>query len=150
MTSPSDLRALAAAGSAAPFDFATFELRRAQARHRGRVAGWSAVTALAVLTAVPVVALLTQPEPAAFVLGPPPGAITPAADMFQQPPALVDMDRFALTSELEDHIALLDAEISVARLTPVAPEQLRRMEATRAQLNESLVRVSYAHALLDL
>jgi hypothetical protein len=150
MTSPSDLRVLAADAAAAPFDFETFEQRRQRARDRGRVAGWSAAAALGVLTAVPVVALLTQPEPAAIVLGPPAGAMTPAAEMFQQPPALVDMDRFALTSELEDHIAMLDAEISVARLTPVAPEQLRRMEATRAQLNESLVRVAYAHALLDL
>ena len=150
MKSPPDLRALAADAATAPFDFETFELRWQRARRRGRVAGWGAVAALAVLTSVPLLALLTRPEPAAHVLTPPASAITPSAEMFVQPPALVAMDRFVLTSELEDHIAMLDAEISVARLTPVPSEQLRRMEATRAQLNDSLVRVAHAHALLDL
>ncbi|MDQ2639693.1 MAG: hypothetical protein M3Y79_03810 [Pseudomonadota bacterium] len=150
MRNPQDLRALATPSGGAPFDFAEFERRRAQVRHRARTAGWSAAAAIGMLAVVPVVAVLTQPEPAATVTGPPAAAMTPVADVFLQPPALVDMDRFALTSELEDHIALLDAEISAARLTPVPDAELERLETTRARLNDSLQRVTYAHALLDL
>jgi hypothetical protein len=150
MNAPLELRALAAAAGTAPFGFEEFERRRAQHRHRARAAGWSATAAIGVLAIVPVVAVLTQPEPAAHVIGPVAGEVTPVADVFRRPPALVDMSRFALTSELEDHIALLDAEISAARLRPVPREQLRSMETAREQLNDSLQRVNYAHALLDL
>jgi hypothetical protein len=65
-------------------------------------------------------------------------------------PALVDLGQFEITSALEDHIALLDAQISAARVYAAPPERLRQMESTRAQLNESLQRVSYAQALLSL
>ena len=150
MKNPLDLRALATPEAGAPFGFAEFERRRAQVRHRARAAGWSATAAIGVLAVVPVVAVLTQPGPAATVTGPPADSLTPVADVFLQPPALVDMDRFALTSELEDHIALLDAEISAARLRPLSDRQLQQLESTRARLNDSLQRVTYAHALLDL
>jgi hypothetical protein len=53
-----------------------------------------------------------------------------------------------MTSELEDHIALLDAQISAARVYAAPPEQLRQLEYTRSQLNDSLQRVSYAQTLL--
>lgn len=144
------LRELASAGSQAPFDFDAFEARRARARHWHRAAGWSAIGAIGVLAAVPVLALLTRPEPNARVMSQPAAARPAAAEVFLQSPALVDMDRFALTSELEDHIAVLDAEISAARLRPVSPADLKRMESAREQLNSSLQRVNYAHALLDL
>lgn len=150
MRNPQELRALATPSGGAPFDFAEFERRRAQARHRARAAGWSATAAIGVLAVVPVVAVITQPAPDATVTGAAADTLRPAAEMFLQPPALVDMDRFALTSELEDHIALLDAEISAARLRPVPGEELQRLESTRARLNDSLQRVAYAHALLDL
>lgn len=150
MKNPLELRALATPEAGAPFGFGEFERRRAQARHRARAAGWSATAAIGVLAVVPVVAVLTQPGPAAIVTGPSADAVTPVADDFLQPPALVDMERFALTSELEDHIALLDAEISAARLRPLPDAELRRLETTRARLNDSLQRVAYAHALLDL
>ncbi len=150
MRNPLELRALATPGGAAPFDFAEFERRRAQVRHRARAAGWSATAAIGVLAVVPVVAVLTQPEPAATVMGPSADAVPPVADVFLRPPALVDMGRFAITSELQDHIALLDAEISAARLRPVPAAELERLEITRARLNDSLQRVTYAHALLDL
>lgn len=150
MKSPQDLRTLAMPPADAPFDFAEFEQRRAQVRHRARAAGWSATAAIGVLAVVPVVAVITQPEPAAVVTATPAAQVRPQAEVFLQPPALVDMDRFAVTSELEDHIALLDAEISAARLRPVPGEQLQRMESTRERLNDSLQRVAHAHALLDL
>ena len=134
----------------APYDFESFEHRRFQAAHRSRVAGWSAAAALGVLTVVPLLAVLTQQEPAARVLASPVSAVKPTAEIFLQPPALVDMDRFVITSALEDHIALLDAEISIARVTPVPREQLRRLESARSELSDSLQHVTYAHALLDL
>jgi hypothetical protein len=145
-----ELSALAGPVGAAPFGFEEFERRRAQARHRTRVAGWGAAPAIGVLTLEPVLAWVTQPDPAARVIARPAASVTPVAEVFARPPALVDMDRFAMTSELEDHIAVLDAQISAARLQPVAAEDLRRMESTREQLNDSLQRVAYAHALLDL
>ena len=82
MRNPQDLRALATPGGGAPFDFAEFERRRAQVRHRARTAGWSAAAAIGMLAVVPVVAVLTQPEPAATVTGPPADAMTPVADVF--------------------------------------------------------------------
>jgi hypothetical protein len=150
MKSLHELRDLAVPAGGAPFDFDEFERRRAQARHRARATGWSAAAAIGLLAGVPIIAVLTQAEPAATVIAPSAAEVTPVAEVFQNPPALVDMDRFTVTSDLEDHIALLDAEISMARLRPLSREELRRMEATREQLNDSLQRVSYAHALLDL
>jgi len=149
MTYTLPLRALDAMPGDAPVAFEEFERRRALARHRTRQASLSAVAALGVLAMVPLVAVLTQGQPAAMVLEQ--ATVRPSsAEVFQQAPALVDMARFALTSELEDHIAPLDAEISAARLRPVAAEELQRMERARRQLNDSLQRVNYAHALLDL
>lgn len=145
-----ELRTLGAGEASAPFAFEEFERRRTAVAKRVRVARWSAAAALMVLAVVPVVAVLTQAEPAAMVVAKPASELTPVADVFSRAPALVDMDRFAVTSELEDHIALLDAEISAARLRPASADELERMESTRAQLNDSLQRVSYAHALLDL
>src|SRR5690606_6506267 len=150
LANPPDLRSLAAVEPAPPFGFEQFEQRRAVARHRSRVAGWSVATALGVLAIVPVVALVTQPRPAAQVIAPPAGQVMPLAEVFRQPPALVDMERFAITSELEDYIALLDAQISAARLSAVPREELNRLESTRARLRDSLLSGSQAHALLDL
>jgi Tfp pilus assembly protein PilN len=62
----------------------------------------------------------------------------------------VNLDQFDLTTELEDHIALLDAELSAARVQAAPAQQLRQMESTREQLTQSLQRVSYAHSLLNL
>lgn len=145
-----DLQTLAAAEQAAPFDFDEFERRRARVRHQGRAAGWSVAAALGVLTVVPVVAVLTRPSPDARLIAPPADAVLPVAEVFRQPPALVDMDRFAITSELEDYIAMLDAQISAARLQPLPAEEIRRLESTRRQLDESLQQVAHAHSLLDL
>jgi hypothetical protein len=150
MSETSRLRTLDLPAAGAPFDFDEFERRRARARHQGRVAAWSATAAIGVLTLVPVVAVLTQPDPDAQVIQPRITDARTAAEILAAPPALVDLDRFAMTSELEDHIALLDAQISATLLRPVAAEELRRMESTRAQLSDSLQQVSHAHALLDL
>lgn len=150
MNETSQLRALELPAAEPPFDFEEFERRRARARHHGRVATWSATAAIGVLTLVPVMAILTQPGPDAQVIRPAFTDVRTAAEILAAPPALVDLDRFAMTSELEDHIALLDAQISATLLQPVPAEELRRMESTRAQLSDSLQQVSYAHALLDL
>lgn len=150
MNAQTDLRVLAGPAGEVPFGFEEFERRRAHARHRTRAAGWSASAAIGVLAIVPVVAVVTQPAPAARVIAAPAGELVPVAEVFRQPPALVDMGRFALTSELEDQIAMLDAGISAARLSPVSNEEIRRMEAAREQINDSLRSVNYAHALLEL
>ena len=60
------------------------------------------------------------------------------------------MSRFELTSEMEDRIAMLDAELSAARVQRAPTEQVRRIEGARELMNESLQRVSYAHAVLNL
>lgn len=150
MNAQPDLRVLAGPAGEVPFGFDEFERRRAQVRHRTRAAGWSATAAIGVLAIVPVVAVVTQPAPAARVIAAPANELVPVAEVFQQPPALVDMGRFVVTSELEDQIAMLDAGISVARLSPVSGEEIRRMEAARDQISDSLRSVNYAHALLEL
>lgn len=151
MNASADIRTLAAREAASPpYGFEEFERRRAGAVRRGRITGWSLAASVAVLGLVSLLAVVTQPPPDG-VVGELPGApsAVPAAGTYELP-ALVELDRFVLTSELEDHIALLDAQISAARIHAAPPERLREMESTREQLNESLQRVSYAHSLLSL
>lgn len=139
-----------AAAPAAPYDFDEFDRRRGAAQYRRSVATWSASGAVAALAMVSVLALLSQaPEPAAIV-GSPPSVQVPLAPPGAEVPALVNLEQFELTSQIEDHIAVLDAEISAARVEAVPADQLRRLEATREELNLSLQRVSYAHTLLSL
>lgn len=145
MNAPVELRQLAAQDDCEPpFGFAEFERRREIRARRRRTTGWSVAASVSVLGLVGALALLTQaPPPAAQLTA---AAIAARAEQ----PALVDLGRFAATSELEDHIALLDAEISAARVGAAPDERLHEMESARAELNESLQRVSYAHSLLSL
>jgi hypothetical protein len=149
MSMQEDLRALAArSATAAPFDFEAFEQRRSAATVRHRAAVLGAAGSVAALGLVSLVALVTQaPELRMTEAAPSQAAVDSG---FSNPPALVDLDQFDLTTELEDHIAVLDAELSAARVQSAPAAQLRQMESTRAQLNESLQRVSYAHSLLSL
>jgi hypothetical protein len=145
-----ELRALAADATPAPFDFDSFEQRRTAAKVRRRTALLGAAGSLAALGLVSLVALVTQAPPQlrlADAISPTHPAMTTDPGVA---PALIDLDQFDVTTELEDHIAVLDAELSVARVRAAPLEQLRRLESTRAQLNESLQRVSYAHSLLSL
>ncbi len=151
MNTSTDLRPLVAApATLPPFGFDEFERRQLAARQRRRATNWSLAAAGVVLGLVPVLALLTQgPEPAALVMHSTADATPSATAAFDQP-ALVDLGQFAVTSELEDHIALLDAEISAAQVYAAPAEKLQQMESTRQQLNDSLQRVSYAQSLLNL
>jgi len=150
MNASTDLHQLASAPETVPFGFDEFERRRAATLQRRRATNWSLAAAGVVLGLVPVLALLTQgPEPAALVMHSAADAMPSASEAFEQP-ALVDLGQFAVTSELEDHIALLDAEISAAQVYAVPAEKLQQMESTRRQLNDSLQRVSYAQSLLNL
>jgi hypothetical protein len=136
----------------APWDFDVFEQRRARAVARRRAAMSGAALSVAVLALVGVLAVVTQPQlaqPGAIALHTAPLHASEAAESDAQP-ALVDLGQFELTSELEDRIALLDAELSAARVDEAPVEHVRSIEATRAQMNDSLQRVSYAHALLSL
>jgi hypothetical protein len=147
------LRSLAAHQDAPPFSFDVFEQRRARATARRRAALWGSALSVAVLAMVGVIAQVTQPQVTRPLLVTAPATELTASEVDLAPveqPALVDMSQFDVTSELEDHIALLDAELSAARVERAPVEQLRRIESTREQMNESLQRVSYAHALLSL
>jgi hypothetical protein len=151
MSMQEDLRALAAGSApAAPFDFEVFEQRRAAATVRRRSAVLGAAGSIAALAFVSIIALVTQSPQQLRVADVALPAQTLMKAEFDSAPALIDLDQFDLTTELEDHIAVLDAELSVARVRAAPFDQLRRLESTRAQLNESLQRVSYAHSLLSL
>lgn len=148
MNMQENLRALASRDtSTAPFDFEAFEQRRAMAAARRRATLVSATGGVFALAFVSVTALVTQRSPLqqSEVLSQP-AVVQLAEDM----PALVNLDQFDVTTELEEHIAVLDAELSVARVNAVPAEKLRQLESTRAQLRDSLQRVSYAHSLLSL
>jgi hypothetical protein len=142
-----NLRTLAAAEpSAAPFGFDEFVQRQAVARVRRRTAVLGVAGSIAALGVVSIMALVTQtsPQPSDVQI------VQVAAPAEAEMPALVNLDQFDQTSALEDHIALLDAELSVARVQAASTQQLRQMEFAREQLNQSLQRVTYAHALLNL
>lgn len=145
MNGSTDLRALAG-GEAPPFGFDEFERRQARRTSRRRGAALGAAGSLLALGFVTLVAVLTQ-QPAGTAALPAAAIVEPATHAL---PALVDLGQFEVTSQIEDHIALLDAEISVARVRRLPVERLREMESARAQLNDSLQRVSYAHELLSL
>ena len=151
MSNTTNLHELAvAAQHAPPFDFEEFERRRAARERRQRTTAWGVAASLGVLGLVALLALVTQqPEPAAIVAGAPLTGEQAARPEMPFQPALVDVDQFAVTSELEDHIALLDAEISAARVYQAPPERIAQLESTRAELNDSLLRVSYAQTLLN-
>lgn len=153
MNASVSLRQLAARdGASAPYGYDEFDLRQQYAARQRRLTRWSIAASLAVLGLIPAIAVLTQgPEPEAWLTAP--AAASAAAIRVEdgpRMPALVDLSHFEVTSELEDHIAMLDAELSAARVNAAPPEELRRLEATREQLNESLQRVNYAHSLLAL
>ncbi len=144
---------LAARQQAAPFSFEMFEQRRGRATARRRAVLWGSALSVSMLVAVGVIALVTQPRVTPLQLAAASTQILDAAAPEVQeaePPALVDLGQFDVTSELEDRIAFLDAELSAARVQRVPAEQLHRIESTREQMNQSLQRVSYAHALLSL
>lgn len=142
-----NLRTLAAAEPAtAPFGFDEFMQRQVAARARRRTAVLSVAGSIAVLGVVSIMALVTQTSPQLAEVQ----MVQLVAPAEEEMPALVNLDQFDQTSELEDHIALLDAELSVARVRAASTQQLRQMESAREQLNQSLQRVTYAHALLNL
>ncbi len=150
MNMQESLRTLAAVDvPAAPFGFDEFEQRRALATARRRTTLLGAAGSIATIGVVSIMALVTQAPPQLQVADTQPVQAAPAPESAELP-ALVNLDQFDLTTELEDHIALLDAELSVARMQAASAQQLRQMESTREQLNQSLQRVSYAHSLLNL
>jgi hypothetical protein len=149
MNMQENLRALAVRDvDAAPFDFEVFERRRALAVVRRRATMVSAAGSVAALAFVAIMAVLTQGPPRLSLMEPRPAQVTPAPE--EELPALVNLDQFDVTTELEEHIAVLDAELSAAHVQTAPPDRVRQMESTRAQLNQSLQRVTYAHSLLSL
>jgi hypothetical protein len=145
-----NLRALAAVDApAAPYGFEAFEQRRTLAAVQRRNTWLGAAGSIAALGVVSILALVTQAPPQLQLAGTMPVEAIAATESAARP-ALVNLDQFDLTTELEDHIAMLDAELSMARVAAAPVEELRQLESTRQQLNDSLQRVSYAHSLLNL
>jgi hypothetical protein len=135
------LQSLGDQDAAQHWSFDEFENRHTQSLDRKRRIARGAVGSLAVSGLVVVSVMLSLPRPVDVV-----------ADVHNQvsAPALVDLGQFDVTSELEDHIAVLDAELSSARVGVTRVDQLQQMESARDRLNDSLQRVSYAHSLLSL
>jgi hypothetical protein len=135
-----------------PWSFAEFEQRRTRVVSRRRLTTWSVFGSAAAASLVILFALLTQPSRRIMVDEQKPAISAGAlvAGHSASAPALVDLSQFDITSELEDRIALLDAQLSTARVQAAPFEQLVQMESTREQLNNSLQSVSYAHSLLSL
>jgi hypothetical protein len=151
MSKNTDLRQLSGhTDHAPPFGFEQFEHRRARAEYRHRATAWSMAGSVGVLGVVGLLALMTQ-APESQVQRLPAGSAEPIELQVEVPyqPAVVDLGRFDVTSDLEDHIAWLDAQISAAQVYAVPPERLQQLESTREQLNVSLQRVSYAQTLLS-
>jgi hypothetical protein len=145
-----NLRALAAVDApAAPYGFEAFVQRRTLAAVQRRNTWLGAAGSIAALGVVSILALVTQAPPQLQLAGTMPVEAIAATESAARP-ALVNLDQFDLTTELEDHIAMLDAELSMARVAAAPVEELRQLESTRQQLNDSLQRVSYAHSLLNL
>ena len=98
------LRSLASRDVAAPFAFEVFELRQARALSRRRAVAWGSALSLSMLSLVGILALVTQPRvdrgsvmvavESQYPMAP------PQAGRPLDAPALVDLGRFALTSEL--------------------------------------------------
>ncbi len=150
MSMQENLRKLAAVDApAAPYGFEAFEQRRILASVRRRNSWLGAAGSIAALGVVSILALVTQAPLPLQRAGTLPVEVVAAAETAELP-ALVNLDQFDLTTELEDHIAVLDAELSMARVEAAPVEQLRQLESTRQQLNDSLQRVAYAHSLLNL
>lgn len=149
MNMQENLRALAASDvPTAPFGFEAFERRRALAAVHRRATLLSAAGSIAALAFVSIMALVTQAPPLLPLTAAVTAPVMPARE--EELPALVNLDQFDVTTELEDHIAVLDAQLSEARVEAASVEQVHQLESTRAQLNQSLQRVSYAHSLLSL
>jgi hypothetical protein len=140
------LRSLAHQDVQAPWGFEVFEQRRARKYSQRRAAVWGSALSVSILALIGTLALVTQPAPIESLEI----ALQPRLEVATESPALVNLSQFELTSELQDHIALLDAELSAGRVQRLPMENLRRIEGARQQLNESLQRVSYAHAMLSL
>jgi hypothetical protein len=135
------LRSLRDHDAAQHWSFDEFENRRAQSSNQKRRVVRGAVGSFAVLCLVVISVMLSLPRPVEVVVD---------MNKQQSAPALVDLGQFDVTSELEDHIAMLDAELSLARVGVTRVDQLQQMESVRDRLNDSLQRVSYAHSLLSL
>jgi hypothetical protein len=135
------------AAAAPPYAFDEFRQRGAR-RHAARVTvGWSVAASVASLGLVLMLALVTGRQ-APMAEGAAAHAQRDALPDEQS--ALVDLGQFAVTSELEDNIAWLDAALSESRVQSAPAEQLRQLESARNQLAESLQKVSYAHSYLSL
>jgi hypothetical protein len=137
-----------------PFSFEHFEQRRQAQRLRRSGAQRAAFATVAALAVVLGVALVTQPPPrdvgATRLATVSQGSLAVGdIDEMQTMPALVNLDQFERTSELEDQIALLDAQLSAASFAAQSRVSVRELESTRAQLQDSLQRVSYAHSLMS-
>lgn len=144
------------AAAAPPYAFEEFQRRGARLHSTRNTVVWSIAASVASLGLVLTVALVTGRGGVAVsssdaqVAAVATGDAVVAESLADDQPALVDMGQFAITSELEDRIAWIDAALSESRVQSASSENLQQLESTRDQLAESLQHVSYAHSLLSL
>lgn len=147
---PADaLKALARrdAGATAPYGYEEFVQRERRTQTRQRTLGWASAASVALVAVLVGLGLRnSQPPPAHERVE---ALLRTAATAPAGEPALVEVDRYMLRSDLEDRIAWFDAALSAGHAEALPDQDLMRLEATREQLARSLQQVSYAHAVLD-
>jgi hypothetical protein len=147
------LKELAAldAFSPPPYGFDEFTRRTVRARRERRVLAVSAAASVAALGVLISVALreAQTPSPAGASIVQPMPRRESATTAVAAEPALVEVDRYVLRSDLEDRIAWFDAALSTGRVEAVPDEEMLQLQSAREQLARSLQHVTYAHALLD-
>jgi hypothetical protein len=141
------LQSLASRDTGPPYGFEEFEQRagrraaRRRAQHRGLAATF-AFCGVAILAAI----LTQQPRTSPSAQMPELVYDTPYAAALE--PAVVDVGRFTVRDTLADRIALLDLQLTEGRAYSAPEEDMAKLAATRAQLEQSLRSVTYAHALM--
>jgi hypothetical protein len=141
------LQVLASRETGLPYGFDEFEQRavRRASRRRAQRQGLAAAFAfcgVAVLTAIVILQL--RPSASSQM----PALVYDTPYLTDPEPAVVDVGRLTVRDALADRIALLDLQLTEGRAYSAPEEDMAKLAATRAQLEQSLRSVTYAHALM--
>lgn len=138
------LRELGQADGSAPppFGYEEFARRCTRRAARRRAAGWGAASSL--LVAGVIIGLAMRAEAPRLMY-----SDTVAQSLPASGPALVNVGHAVLQEDLADRIAWFDAALSAGGAADLPSAELNQMRRTRDELESSLQRVAYAHALLE-